>query len=144
MTIQRDLRSNEVLTRSPGGPFGPGGPSVPVKPCKKTQKIKRMPSCQQHSSKSFSYSSIQPGVASPSTSPDMQDTDAGPGLTILLQQAQRRFIETNHENIPAYVQDLKDLRDKDKILTSTPGRPGNPASPAAPGFPGVPFGPYMR
>lgn len=52
--------------------------------------------------------------------------------------------ETHQENIPAYVKDLKDLQEDDKILTSTPGRPGKPASPAAPGFPGAPFGPYKR
>jgi len=45
------------------------------------------------------------------------------------------------ENTYAYVKCLKDVRDDDKTLTSTPGRPGNPASPAAPGFPGAPFGP---
>lgn len=83
----------------------------------------------------------------------MQDTDVGPGLTFLLQWREsfslflsptEKVDETQQENTPAYVEDLKELREGDKILTSTPGRPGNPASPAAPGFPGTPFGPYMR
>lgn len=72
--------------------LGQVGHQFLLNPVKKTQKIKRVPSCQQNISKLFSYFLIQPGDASPSISPDMEDVDVSPGLTFLPQQAQRKLM----------------------------------------------------